>query len=66
MGHRAARSAGSRPRVRILELEHQLDELRAELKALKTPRQQQPKVKSALERYRAVSRFPGPAPDCHF
>jgi serine O-acetyltransferase len=34
-------------RVRIIELEHQLEELRAELKLLKTARQPQPKVKSA-------------------
>ena len=34
-------------RVRIGELEHELEELRAELKALKTARQPQPKVKSA-------------------
>jgi serine O-acetyltransferase len=36
-------------RVRINELEHELDELRAELKLLKTARQPQaqPKVKSA-------------------
>ena len=34
-------------RVRINELEHELEELRAELKVLKTARQPQPKVKSA-------------------
>ena len=34
-------------RVRINELEHELDELRAELKVLKAARQPQPKVKSA-------------------
>jgi len=34
-------------RVRINELEHELEELRAELGLLKTARQPQPKVKSA-------------------
>ena len=34
-------------RVRINELEHELDQLRAELKVLKAARQPQPKVKSA-------------------
>ena len=34
-------------RVRILELEHELEELRAELNMLKASRQHQPKVKSA-------------------
>jgi serine O-acetyltransferase len=34
-------------RARLNELEHELDELRAELKMLKAARQPQPKVKSA-------------------
>jgi hypothetical protein len=34
-------------RTRINELEHELDELRAEIKILKAGRQPQPKVKSA-------------------
>ena len=34
-------------RVRLVELEHELEELRAELKVLKAARQPQPKVKSA-------------------
>jgi serine O-acetyltransferase len=34
-------------RVRLIEMEHEIEELRAELKLLKTHRQPQPKVKSA-------------------
>jgi len=34
-------------RVRLVELEHEIEELRAELKVLKAARQPQPKVKSA-------------------
>ena len=34
-------------RVRLIEMEHEIEELRAELKVLKTRRQPQPKVKSA-------------------
>jgi serine O-acetyltransferase len=34
-------------RVRLIEMEHEIEELRAELKLLKTQRQPQPKVKSA-------------------
>ena len=34
-------------RVRLIELEHEIEELRVELKVLKTQRQLQPKVKSA-------------------
>jgi serine O-acetyltransferase len=34
-------------RARLIEMEHEIEELRAELKVLKTQRQPQPKVKSA-------------------